>query len=269
VEGIKDIMLQTNPDHIRNILEITLKRSSLFSWKLGQVAQRFGAISRDAEAVQFRRLLYAYEDTPLFEETINEIMAEKLDISKTKRILEAIQRKEIRFNVIKTKKPSPFARSIVERGSDLIYPARPEEEILGLLQKRLMKKRVKLLCCFCGAQVETGRISDIEEFPRCHKCGARFLTFVKPEDTETERILRRSLKKSKLTREEEKKLVEAKRKADLVLGYGKNALLALSGRGIGVVSAKRILEKSQSPGSLSKNILEAERIYARTRRFWH
>jgi ATP-dependent Lhr-like helicase len=269
VEGIKEILASTNPEHIQTILEITLKRSSLFSWKLGQVAQRFGAISKDAEAMHFRRLIYAYEDTPLFEETINEIMVEKLDIAKTKRIFEGIQKSEIRLTVVKTKKPSPFARPILERGSsDLIYPERPEEEILELLKKRLSKRKVRLLCCFCGSVQATTSITDMEEFPKCHKCKARFLTFVRVQDTETGTLVKKSVRNLKLTRDEEKRVAEAKRKADLVLGYGKNAVLALSGRGIGVTTAKRILEKSLTPTSLLKNILEAERTYARTRRFW-
>jgi ATP-dependent Lhr-like helicase len=233
------------------------------------VAQRFGAISREAEAMHFRRLVYAFEDTPLFVETINEIMAEKLDIARTKKILEAIQKEEIRLTVVKTKKPSPFSRPIIERGhSDLIYPERPEEEILELVKKRLTKKKVRLVCCFCGAQQAATSLSDMEEFPKCHRCEARFLTFIRTQDTETEKVVRRAIKKVKLTREEEKRFEEAKRRADLVLGFGKNAVLTLSGRGIGVTTAKRILEKSLSERALLKNIVEAERTYARTRRFW-
>jgi len=64
-------------------------------------------------------------------------------------------------------------------------------------------------------------------------------------------------------------LKEIKDSADLILPYGKKAIIVLAGIGIGPRTAKRILVKDrQNEEDLFKDILAAERVYARTKMFW-
>jgi ATP-dependent Lhr-like helicase len=57
--------------------------------------------------------------------------------------------------------------------------------------------------------------------------------------------------------------------ASLVQVSGKRAIIAMSGRGVGPVTAARILRKSfRNEGEFYVGILKAEREYARTRLFW-
>ena len=57
--------------------------------------------------------------------------------------------------------------------------------------------------------------------------------------------------------------------ADLVLTYGSKVIVALAGRGVGPETAIRILAKQrESEEEFLRDILEAERQFARTKRYW-
>jgi ATP-dependent Lhr-like helicase len=270
-KSILEMIQTTNPQHILPILEITLKRSSLFVWKLAQVARRFGAVAKDAERYSMKRLIYAYEDTPLYEETINEIVREKLDIPLAETVLTQMQTGEITIRVHKSEEPSPMALTAITSlgGSDVIFPKRAEREILKTLKARLEKRKVRLFCVHCGEWNASFTIKHLEEYPKCRLCGARFLAILDRRDNDTMKAIKKRLKKQKVTEEEEELIIRAKRSADLMLAYGKRAALALSARGIGPQTASRVLAKMQTDEEdLLRDILEAERTYARTRRFW-
>lgn len=270
-KSIVEVLKTTNPEHILPILEITLKRSSLFVWKLAQVAKRFGAISKDAERYHMKRLIYAYEDTPLYEETINEIVREKLDIPLAEEILKKVQAGEIQIHVHKSDEPSPMTLAAITSmgGSDIIFPKRAEREILKKLRDRLEKRRIRLFCVHCGEWSASFTIKHLDDYPKCRLCGARFLAILDRRDKDTMKAIKKRLKKQKVTKEEEELIIRAKRSADLMLAYGKKAALALAGRGLGPQTASRVLAKMQTEEEdLLRDILEAERTYARTRRFW-
>ncbi len=271
VKSMVEVLRETNPQHVKPILEITLKRSSLFTWKLAQVARRFGAVSKDAERYHLKRLIYAYEDTPLFEETVREIFREKLDIPRAEKILEDIQTGKIAVSIHKTDEISPMGLTAISNmgASDIIYPKRAEREILKTLKARLERRRVTLFCVHCGEWHGSFAIKHLEDYPKCRLCGARFLAVLEGKDSETMKAVKKRLRKEKVTEEEEELIIRAKRSADLMLAYGKRAALALSGRGIGPQTASRVLAKMQTEEEdLLRDILEAERTYARTRRFW-
>jgi len=62
---------------------------------------------------------------------------------------------------------------------------------------------------------------------------------------------------------------ELYRIANLVMAYGKRAVYALSAYGVGAETATRILSKFyENEDEFFKALLEAERNYIRTRRFW-
>ena len=154
-------------------------------------------------------------------------------------------------------------------GSDVIYPKRAEREILKTLKARLERRRVKLFCVHCGEWSATFTIKHLEDYPKCRLCGARFLAILYKKDKDTIKAVRKRLRKEPVTEEEEELIIRAKRSADLMLAYGRKAAVALAGRGIGPQTASRVLAKMQTEEEdLLRDILEAERTYARTRRFW-
>ncbi len=270
-EVLKDILINLKPEQVKPILELTLKRSSLFQWKLAQVAKRFGALTKDAESFHIKKVLYTFEDSPIYEETLRELFNEKLDTKKTENILEKISSGDYEIDLVYSNDPSPFAYPILTKmgASGIITPKRPLKEILKLLKKRLENKRVKLFCVHCGEWYATMTIKNLEEYPRCRLCQARFLAIITKKDKETIKALKKRLKKQKITEEEEELVINAKRSADLMLAYGKKAALVLAARGVGPQTASRILAKMHvDEEELLKDIWEAEKNYVRTRKYW-
>ena len=81
--------------------------------------------------------------------------------------------------------------------------------------------------------------------------------------------LRRRRKREELSEEELKELTQARRKADLILSYGKNAIRALEVKGVGPETASRILGKMHpSEDEFYLYLLKAKIQYLRTREFW-
>ena len=270
-EILKEVLMNLKPEQVKPILELTLKRSSLFQWKLAQVAKRFGALTKDAESFHIKKVLYTFEDSPIYEETLRELFNEKLDVETTENILKKISSGKYEISLIYSKEPSPFAYPILAKmgASGIMTPKRPLKEILKLLKKRLENKRIKLFCVHCGEWYSTMTIKNLEEYPRCRLCQARFLAIITKKEKETMKALKKRLKKQKITEEEEELVINAKRTADLMLAYGKKAALVLAARGVGPQTASRILAKMQvNEDELLKDILEAEKNYVRTRKYW-
>jgi ATP-dependent Lhr-like helicase len=78
------------------------------------------------------------------------------------------------------------------------------------------------------------------------------------------------LLKMKNPKEKEKKIIKRLfTNANLILSHGKKAVLAMRARGIGPRTAARILAMHyETEEEFLREILSAEIIYARTRRFW-
>jgi ATP-dependent Lhr-like helicase len=81
--------------------------------------------------------------------------------------------------------------------------------------------------------------------------------------------LKRRRKRETLAEEELKELSQARRKADLVLSYGKQAVRALMVKGVGAETASRILGKMHpNEDEFYMDLLKAKIQYLRTREYW-
>ncbi|RLG73094.1 MAG: helicase, partial [Methanobacteriota archaeon] len=274
-QDVRKEILGINPEHVRPLLTLTLKRSSLFQWRLIHVAKRFGALSRDVDytKIHVRGLMKIWENTPLFDETLRELFHEKLDLPRTEELFQRIRRGEARVDVYTrspSQGPSPLAITILDHGVDLVAPQRPEAQILEALEIRLLARRVKLFCMACAKWGATYTVSTIGDPPRCPRCDSRLLAVLSPHDNNTEKIIRkRVITGAKLDKDEEKEFIRARRSADLVLSYGRTAVMVMAARGVGPQVAMRILAKMHpDKKQLLRDVLEAEKNYARTRQFW-
>ena len=109
------------------------------------------------------------------------------------------------------------------------------------------------------------------EHPLCEKCAAKLLALVRfHQDAEKLReILERRLENKELTEEELKGLTYARHTADLILSYGRKAIIALEVRGVGPETAFRILGKMhQKEDEFYMDLLKAKIQYLRTREYW-
>lgn len=268
-EDIKKILLEYNPEDMETILIKALPRSSLFKWRFLHIAKRFGAIERGAsfDKINLDRLIDAYWKTPIYDETMKEIFIEKLDINKTKDVLNKLQSDKIKISLIETLSP------IGEHGfrfelSNVVRPHRPEAEIFKMFKNRLLGTKIRLICINCGNYSVSYQVKSIKD-PICPKCGSRLLAIVRDYDRETQNIVKKWLKGKELTDHEEKKLEYIKKSADLAIAYGAKATFVIAGRGVGPSTAFRILSKPNlTEEELLKNILKAEREYVANKKYW-
>ena len=264
---VKDTLLELNEDHVIPILDIVLKNTPLFEWKMIQIAKRFGVIKANSEKYLMKNILRLYRNTPLYEETLNELYHDKLEIEPVKEFIRDLKNGKINITVNKNNEPSTFTRYLLEGSSfELLYPKRPDKEIIKYLKKRLLEKRVTVACLHCRNWKTTLSVNNFDDNPKCPQCGARYIGVLRRrEDLE---IVRKG-HKGRIDEEEKKTLKEVKDSADLILPYGKKAIIVLAGIGIGPRTAKRILAKDRKDEEdLFKDILAAERVYARTKMFW-
>lgn len=269
-ELIKDILFNTNPEHLRTYLEIGLTKSNLFEWKFVHVAKRFGAITRDAEygKVRMKKIIEDYVGTPIYKETLKELEVEKLDIEKAIDALKKIQNKEIK--VIFKSGLSPLGKlGSKYKFGELVGPEKPEKEIFELFKKRLLSTQVKLICFNCGNWDQTFTVKEIPEKVKCGKCGAKLLGIVKSRNPEIVKLVKKKLRNLETTALESKFFERIKRTVDLFLVYGKKACVCLAGRGIGPDTTIRILARyHKNDEELFRDILEAERQYIKTKKYW-
>ena len=192
-----------------------------------------------------------------------------MDIENSQKVLKEIQNGEIGIHI---QRLSPIAIAGFETIRGLMVPQRADRSILMALKKRLEDTDITLVCANCNHKwSSTVRRSDAK--PKCSNCGAIKIVVLRRYN----RDLSKLLTKNQRTSEENKELKRLHKNASLVLNYGKTAIMALMGRGIGPDTAARILrrynitelEKSDELQiKFLRNILKAELNYARTRGFW-
>lgn len=248
-----------------------------FAPKLKAVAERFGVLPR-GKTMSYKRqadLQGSFEDTPIYEETLREAMLEKADLAKVKQIMQQVKEgKVVVSTLIRAEKPTPLAYHILEQYADISELMAPERIILSNIEK--MKKAidarlVTLLCMNCNQWVSQVHVKDLPNEPHCENCGSQRLTLLYPsqDPSKLKGDLQKRRENKPLSPEELKELTAARRKADLVLSYGKQAIRALQVKGIGAETASRILGKMHpNEDEFYMDLLKAKIQYLRTREFW-
>lgn len=270
-ELVKKVLLETKPETVKTILERSLLRTTLFRYKFIQVAKRFGLVEKfhDYQKINIRRLIEAVLDSPIYQETLNEIFKEKLDVEKTKEVLSDMQSGKIKINEYNGKM-SPLTQHTLDRimkVPELILPARPESEIIEIMKTRIYDKRAKLICTYCSS-IFYDMVKDLPKKIKCPSCGSTMVTFSK-SDEDVKALLEKKKQSKKLDDEEEKKLKEYEHIATLINAYGKQAVIVLSGRGVGPEVATRVLgRRRQTEKGLFKDMLEEQKKFLATKRYW-
>jgi len=265
-EKIKEMLLTISPDHIEPIIEMTLKNSTLLKWKMVHVARKFGALSRDVdyERISMKKLLDVFERTPMYDEAVREIFHDKLDIIRATDVVKRIQDGSIALVV---QPSSPIGEAGFMGGRELMAPERADSSIIMALKSRIMEDKVILFCVNCKKWISRTVVKRVPLHPECPLCNSRKIAALKPWEEDEIKIAKKP--EQDRSEEEKKRTARVYKNASLVLSHGKTAAIALASRGIGPETASRVIAKLRvDEEEFYRDILIAERNYAKTKRFW-
>ena len=254
-----------------------LKSRFPFAERLKFIAERFGALPRGRLAGPrlLSQISERFKGTPIYEEALREVMTERVDLVAVKRIMSSVRSGSIQVKTLLSKeKPSPITYHILEKYADIPELMAPRRIIISNIKRMeisIESRKVRLLCLSCGEWLYEMRIRELPERPTCEKCGAGLLAVLgRREDAHRlKEILRRRRNGEKLDDEELKELSRTRRTADLVLSYGKKAVVALQVKGVGPETAFRILGRMHvDEKEFYLDLLKAKIRFLRTRQYW-
>jgi len=267
---IKEVLFNTKPEHLQSYLEMALTNSELFAWKFVHVAKRFGAITRDAEfgKVRMKKIIEDYAGTPIYKETLKELETEKFDIPLATEVLRKIQNKEIKV-VFKNGLSHLGKIGVKDKYAEVVGPAKPEMEIFELFKQRVINTQMRLVCVNCGDWDQLYVVKEVNDRIKCGKCESKLLAPLKKQWIGGGKIVKKALRKTGMDELERKRYENMKTRAELFMYFRSKSVKALAGKGVGPVTAKRILGKyHKDDEDLFRDILEAEKTFAKTKRFW-
>jgi ATP-dependent Lhr-like helicase len=263
------------PEDVQTVMIESLQNSDLFAWRHWHVARRFGVIERKADyrSNRSRMLVRAMRNSPLNVETQREVLLEKFDLATTKEIVERIRNREITVDISSEQAGtcSPYATPIIDKiiPHDLLRPIVPSKSLSEIVRERLLSETARLVCVFNGDWDAIRVVGQLGQRIRCPKCGSTLIAATYERNDQLLNVVKKKKHGSKLTAEEEHVWRQAWLSASLVQTKGREAVVVLSGRGVGPATATRILRKlHRTEEDLYLDILKAEREYARTRLFW-
>ncbi|MEM3745520.1 MAG: DEAD/DEAH box helicase [Candidatus Bathyarchaeia archaeon] len=251
-------------NQIREMLTRAVTKTGIFKRRLIHVARRFGAIQKwvDFESVSLRNLVKSFEDTVIYEEALKEVFTKDLDLRNLLYVLDLMRRGEIKVVMVESgDEATPIARVGIERVSmktDLIPPEKMRRILIESAKARILNEARTFICTECWDYVEMMTIKDLPDKPSCPKCGSSRIGVLEVEEEEAYPLVEK--KGEKLAKSEEYLREEALETAKLTSKYGKAAVIALSGRRLGLNDAKKILSKENTINDrLFELIIEAER----------
>jgi ATP-dependent Lhr-like helicase len=214
-----------------------------------------------------RKISEVYQDTSPYREAINEILQEKLDIDGASRI--AGQLSSGKFSVSVVQGISPWGEAGIRKRYEILAPPKPEREIFSIFTRRLLDTRLGLICTHCGNWAMIYPARDVPEHPHCPLCESIMIAVVPSRHViEAQNLIRKRNSGKPLQGDESKRLEYMLSTAGMVSSSGRDAAICLAGRGVGPATAGRILYKMPRGEELFREILKAERKYAKTKRFW-
>ena len=262
-EVILNTVRSVKPGTVEGLTRLTINNSSFLKWRFVYVAKKFGIIEKTADHrfMNFNKLFEMHKDTPAYNEAVNKVLWEDLDLENTEKVVSAMADGSISISVSRM---SPIGMEGITRSKELMQPMRADHSILMALKKRLENEVLYASCLNCQSQWRV-RVSDAPKRFICHNCGGNMIALLKEYDREKIKLLR----KKGLTAEEKKEIMRINRNANLVNENGQRACMTLAGRGIGPDSASRILRTMYTDeDEFLRDILSAEVLYAKNKRFW-
>ncbi len=268
-------LMGLSPDELERTYAVAAQRNFPFPARVKQVAERFGALKRGKLMAHpnLCSLPTRFERTPILEEALQETGRDLIDMARGKEILTMVAEGEIAVQTFRAgDRPTPIAYGLLYRYLEVPEAVAPDS--LGKSSYQRMKAsifgtRIGLVCFKCGLDQGDTTVGELDEEPRCRACGAGLLVPCYWGTAKVAELIRRKGRREALNEEERGELAKARRGADLVLSYGKKAVVAQTVYGIGPQTASRILaEMHEDEEAFYRALLEAKIRFVTTRQFW-
>lgn len=246
-------------------LEEGLPKNQLFKYKFIHIGKMFH-LFRETPRISDRFIL-AFKDTPVYTETVREVLYSYYDIKRTDELLKAIRNKEIRVTAAQVKKLSAVGmRALIRHhGAELIAPIEPTSEIVKAFKMKLLGKSVILYCTHCGHDW-IAFIGSLPDKVKCARCGSTLVT-MPPEKYRAEAF--KLYKKTRLSAQERIWKDKLDKTAAVISASGKRGVIALSTYGVGPTKSVGVLgKKFATEDEFFAALLEAQKTFIRTKRYW-
>jgi ATP-dependent Lhr-like helicase len=274
-DSIVSKLLPESSRDVEKIFRLRVKEKFPFGYYMKFVAERFGLIERGLTLSESKLLsLFSIcKDTPIYDETMREVLQEKIDLKNAKQVVSEILNGTIKVEKYFSKeRPTPISYHILNKYTELPETIAPEgikKDIIERFKNAILSSKVELICMECGLKQGQATIVNIPEKPRCSNCSSTLLGIIPKYGSNVEEIIRKRLSGAKLSEDELKILSDIRRTADIINSYGRRGIIALSVYGVGPQTAFRILSKMQyTEDDLMKDLLEAKLKYIQTKPYW-
>lgn len=256
---------------LHDTVTVAIKGTHNLNWRVWQVARRFGAVRKDAiyEQKMARYLHARYVGTPIVQEALRELYHDKYDIDGAKSVLSDVSEGRTSLEWRQASNLSWLANPVLEHAARRYpTPSGIDPRIMETVKERLQETQHRLICARCGRWQQVARTHEITKIHACPRCHSRQITATYYSDYELADIIRKKSEGKKITDSDNKRYRRAWKIASLIQTFGADAIVALSGFGVGADTGARILRNMVDKDHLFRQIYEAERQYVTTRGYW-
>jgi ATP-dependent Lhr-like helicase len=143
-----------------------VERSGIFKRRLIHAGKKCGAIAKDADyaSVSIAGLVEALRGTPVYEEAMDVIFHDDMDVPGASAILEKIRSDSISVKLLQYEGLSPIARIGIEeisRRGEIVSPERLRALLRQSTRARILDTFVVAVCTSCWNYVELKRVGDL------------------------------------------------------------------------------------------------------------
>jgi ATP-dependent Lhr-like helicase len=275
LKAIAKELMGLSPEELERTYAVAAQRNFPFPARVKHVAERFGALKRGKLIAHpnLCSLPTRFEKTPIFEEALQETGRDLIDMERSKQVLLDVAKGHISVETfLAGDRPTPIAYGLLYRYLEVPEAVAPDS--LGRSSYQRMKASifgtdVSLLCVKCGTDQGETTVGELPEEPKCIECGSGLLVPCYWGTAKLSELITKRESKALLNEDERAELSKARRGADLVLSYGKKAVVAQTVYGIGPQTASRILaEMHDDEEAFYRDLLEAKIRFVTTRQFW-
>lgn len=261
-------------EDLDGLLELIINDARSLGYHMKFIAERFGALERGLflGPERLHELALRFQGTPVYEEAVRELSEEELDLRGLRDLYQDLHEGRRELRVWSGRKPLPLGYLIVRRyieAPELFAPEAEAEDNLERMRRYLEHEMVNLLCMECAHLQEGLVIKDLPERPRCLKCGSALLGLAQWWSDHLRSCLIKKLAREKLGEEDSNLLARTRQSADMVLSYGRRAIIAQCVYGIGPQTASRILARMHdSEEDFYRDLMDAKMTFITTRPYW-